>query len=119
MNNFLSERQLPSSLFWFSHKINRYEKKFLKNSVKRTKEKIILDWDNCTINIVDRLANGKTRLVIRTNTNRNSHYMGDKPVVLRYMLDIDVQDISGLYTEYYQVKIPAKDAQRHVLKSIT
>jgi len=119
MNNFLSERQLPSPLFWFSHKINRYEKKFLKNSVKRSKEIIILDWDNCTINIVGKLANGKTRLVLRTNTNRNSHYMGNKPIVLRYMLDIDVQYISDLYTEYYQVKIPAKDPHKNVPKSIT
>jgi hypothetical protein len=120
MNNFLSERQLPSSsLFWFSHKINRYEKKFLKSSVKRSKEIIILDWDNCTINIVGTLANGKTRLVIRTNTNRNSHYMGNKPIVLRYMLDIDVQYISDLASEYYQVRIPAKDSHKNILKSIT
>ena len=119
MNNFLSERQLPSPLFWFSHKINRYEKKFLKSSVKRFKEIIILDWDNCTINIVGKRDNGKTRLVLRTNTNRNSHYMGNKPIVLRYMLDIDVQNISDLYTEYYQVKIPAKDPHKNVPKSIT
>ena len=122
MNNFLSERQLPSSsLFWFSHNINRYEKKFLKSSVKRTKEIIILDWDNCTISNVGKLENGKTRLVIRTNTNRNSHYMGNKPINLRYMLDIDVQQISDLYTEYYKVNIPAKDPYPHkdIPKSIT
>ena len=118
MNNFLSESKLPSSLFWFSHKINKYEKKFLKSSVKRSKEIIILDWDNCTINIVGKLANGKTRLILRTNTNRNSHYMGNKPIVLRYMLDIDVQYISDLYTEYYQVNIHAKDPHKNVPKSI-
>lgn len=120
MYNFLSESKLPSSsLFWVTHKINRYEKKFFKNSVKRSKEIIILDWDNCTINIVGKLANGKTRLVLRTNTNRNSHYMGNKPVVLRYMLDIDVEYISDLYTEYYQINIPAKDPHKNVQKSIT
>ena len=44
--------------------------------------------------------------------------MGDKPIVLRYMLDIDVQYISDLYTEYYQVNIPAKDPHKNVPKSI-
>lgn len=45
--------------------------------------------------------------------------MGNKPIVLRYMLDIDVQYISDLYTEYYQVNIPAKDPHKNVPKSIT
>ena len=116
---FTSSSSSSSLLFWFSHKINRYVKKFLNNSVKRTKENIILDWDNCTINIAGKLANEKTRLVLRTNTNRNSHYMGNKPIVIRYMLDIDVQDISDLYTEYYKVNIPAKDPHKTVSKSIT
>ena len=42
--------------------------------------------------------------------------MGNKPIVLRYMLDIDVQNISDLYTEYYQVKIPAKDPPQKCTK---
>jgi hypothetical protein len=126
IDNSLNKRELftsaspsSSSLFWFSHKINRYKKKFLKSSVKRTKEIIILDWDNCTINIVSKLTNGKTRLVIRTNTNRNSHYMGNKPISLRYMLDIDVQQISDLHSEYYKVNMAAKDPHKIVSNSIT
>src|SRR5215204_3864846 len=118
MNNFLSERQLQSSsLFWFSHKINRYDKKFLKSSVKRSKEIIILDWDNCTINIVGTLANGKTRLVIRTNTNKKkiSYYIVNKPILLRYILNIYFQYISVLASEYYQVRIPAKDPHKNIL----
>ena len=64
MYNFLIGSQLASSLFWFSHKINRYEKKFLKSSVKRSKEIIIFDWDNCTITIVGKIANGKQDLFL-------------------------------------------------------
>src|SRR5215203_4553002 len=70
------------------------EKKYLKKSVKRKEKKITLDWDNCTVNLVGRLGNGKTRLVLRTRTNRNSSYMGNKPVRLRFMLGIDISHLS-------------------------
>jgi hypothetical protein len=111
----LSNRQQPL-LFWFSHEINIYEKKYLKKSVKRKeRKKIILDWDNCTVNLVGRLANGKTRLVLRTRTNRNSSYMGDKPIRLRFMLGIDICDLSEIRTECYQLSKSAK----HLPKSIT
>ncbi len=111
----MSNREQPS-LFWFSHEINIYEKKYLKKSVKRKeRQKIILDWDNCTVNLVGRLANGKTRLVLRTRTNRNSSYMGDKPIRLRFMLGIDISNLSEIRTRYYQLTKSAK----HLPKSIT
>jgi hypothetical protein len=103
-------------LFWFSHQINIYEKKYLKKSVKRKKRKIILDWDNCTVNLVGRLANRKTRLVLRTGTNRNSSYMGDKPIKLRFMLGIDISHLSEIRTEPYQLSKSAKDLPHSIAK---
>ena len=112
----MSTRQQPS-LFWFSHEINIYEKKSLKKSVKRKqRNKIILDWDNCTVNLVGRMANGKTRLVLRTRTNRNSSYMGGKPIRLRFMLGIDISNISEIRTKRYQLSKSAKHSPKSIAK---
>jgi phosphopantetheine adenylyltransferase len=111
----LSNRQ-QQSLFWFSHEINIYEKKYLKKSVKRKEKKIILDWDNCSVNLVGRLANGKTRLVLRTRTNRNSSYMGDKPIRLRFMLGIDISHLSDIHIEFYQLSKSAKNLPKSIAK---
>lgn len=49
-----------------------------------------MDWDNCMVDIAsnDRDGNHIT-LIIRSKTLRNSQYMGNIPVLLRYMLAVD------------------------------
>lgn len=84
-------------LFWFSHFTQEYEvvkkitgkRKFL---IMENRPVIKLDWDNCTISIAGiSLQTGLARFFVRSSTNRNSDYMGDIPVKLRFMLGIDVE----------------------------
>lgn len=91
--------------FWFSHRINRYDirETGMSRRVVWTDQMIVVDWDNCSLNVVGKLENGKTRIVLRSKTHRNSQYMGDKPIELSYMLGIDVSNISDVYEESYQV----------------
>jgi hypothetical protein len=91
--------------FWFSHKINRYDivERGGSRRVVWTDQVVVVDWDNCSLNVVGKLEDGKTRIVLRSKTSRNSEYMGDKPVELNYMLGIDVSNISEVYEEPYQV----------------
>ena len=91
--------------FWFSHRINRYDirETGLSRKVVWTDQMIVVDWDNCSLNVVGKLENGKTRIVLRSKTHRNSHYMGNKPIELNYMLGIDVSNISDVYEELYHV----------------
>jgi hypothetical protein len=83
-------------LFWFSHFTKEYEvvKKFTGKKeflIMEDKPLIKLDWDNCTINIARVFPEtGLVRFVVRSSTNRNSDYMGNIPVKLRFMLGIDV-----------------------------
>jgi hypothetical protein len=92
-------------LFWFSQFTIEYEVQSDGKSKKfglKTKEPLIkLDWDNCTVEIAERLANGNVRFMIRSKTNRNSDYMGGIPVQLRFMIMIDVEPstISEPHTE--------------------
>ncbi|MGI0037935.1 MAG: hypothetical protein ACRD99_06225 [Nitrososphaera sp.] len=85
-----------NDLFWFSHFTKEYEvvkkltgkKKFL---IIEDKPAIKLEWDNCTISIARMLPEtGLLRFVVRSNTNRNSDYMGNIPVKLRFMFGIDL-----------------------------
>ncbi len=71
---------------------------------------VIVDWDNCSLTVVGKLEDGKTRIVLRSKTSRNSEYMGDKPVELYYMLGIDVSNISEVYEEPYKVSNVRKDS---------
>jgi hypothetical protein len=91
--------------FWFSHRTKRYEilEKDVSRRVQWTDQTIVVDWDNCSLNVVGKLENGKTRIVLRSKTQINSKYMGNKPVDLSYMLGIDVSNISDVYEESYQV----------------
>jgi hypothetical protein len=87
---------LADKLVWFSYKERRYEagsydsnRRFFR--WKGDDEQLVMwDWDNCWIDIAKPLDDGKIRLVVRSKTNRNSEYMGNKPVELRYMMGIDV-----------------------------
>ena len=53
------------------------------------------------------------RIVIGSKTNRNSRYMGNRPVGLRYRLEIAVSNISVPKVELYTLK----NTRRKDLKS--
>ncbi len=84
----------------------------------RTDRKIKLDWDNCTVEPAEVLANGKVRFVIRSKTNRNSDYMGSIPVQLRYMLGVDINpnEIEEPQTE--RNYSPAASQRRNLPQSV-
>lgn len=91
-------------LLWFTHVTTEYEVRggSHKEFVWMTESpKIKLDWDNCTVDVAGMLPDGSARFVIRSSSNRNSDYMGDIPVKLRYMLalDVDPSTISEPRTE--------------------
>ena len=92
---------------WFSHRENKYE---IKNKYFSRKKKFswtdkeeIWDWDYCTVGLA-RTLNNKLIVVVRSKTNKNSQYMGNKPVELRYMLGFEVTDVSEPTTELYTAR---------------
>lgn len=98
---------MSSEEVWFSHREYKYEvkekwlilgKKFLLTDKKQT-----WDWDSCTVGIARALDN-RLIVVVRSKTNKNSSYMGDKPVELRYMLGFEVTGISEPETEAYTAR---------------
>jgi hypothetical protein len=91
--------------FWFSQKMNKYDvvERGGSRKVEWRDQLVVVDWDNCSLNVVGKLDDGKIRIVLRSKTSRNSEYMGDKPVELYYMLGIDVSNISEIYEEPYKV----------------
>ncbi len=95
-----------SHTFWFTHKVNRYETVKIspgKTTLKKTSEIVMLDWDNCTLDVVGRLPDGKTRIVFRSKSKKISKYMGDKPVGIRYMLGVDITKASLPKIEQYEL----------------
>lgn len=82
---------------WFSYWTTEY---IVKQGIKRRviewlegKPPIRMDWDNCTIDILGKGTSVK--LAIRSKTLRNSKYMGNIPVQLRYMLEVKV-DVNSI-----------------------
>jgi len=92
---------------WFSHRENKYEiKKRLFSRKKKfswTDKKEIWDWDYCTVGLARTLDN-RLIVVVRSKTNKNSNYMGNKPVELRYMLGFEVTSVSKPKTELYTAR---------------
>jgi hypothetical protein len=105
----LSEGRQPNrqQLVWFSHLEKEYQvvdlglKRIFQ--WKEDQPPKMWDWDNCTVNRAKVLAEGKVRVVIRSKTNRHSDYMGHIPVQLRYMLGIDIKQVSDPYIEDYRL----------------
>ena len=92
--------------FWFTHKVNRYETIEIspgKKTLKKTPEIVKLDWDNCTLDVVGQLPDGKTRIVFCSKSKKISKYMGDKPVGIRYMLGVDITKTSLPKIEQYEL----------------
>jgi hypothetical protein len=101
------ESRQPHELVWFSHLEKEFQvvnigfKKFVQ--WKEEEPPKMWDWDNCMVSRAKALSDGKVRIVIRSKTNRNSDYMGNIPVELRYMLGIDIASISEPYSEAYEL----------------
>jgi hypothetical protein len=90
---------LSQEAFWFSHREEIWD---IKNGkFLWTREKRVWDWDNCTFGLV-RTRKNELRIIVRSEFEIPSSYMGKKPVTLRYMLGFDVKQVSepefGPYT---------------------
>jgi hypothetical protein len=97
---------VPVETFWFSHKARRYQiehEEFENIFTWKSNNQVMWDWDRCTISYGRLLKNGKIRFVVRSRTNRNSKYIGDKPVSLRFMLAIDAASVQEPWEEEYSV----------------
>jgi hypothetical protein len=95
-----------AELFWFSHRARRYEIEhsgFENIFTWKNNNLVMWDWDRCTINVGKLLKNGKIRFVIRSKTNRNSEFIGNKPVNLRFMLAIDAGSVQEPWEEEYSI----------------
>jgi hypothetical protein len=99
---------VPASaeLFWFSHKARRYQIEhsgFENIFTWKSNNQVMWDWDRCTISAGRLLKNGKIRFVIRSKTNRNSEYIGSKPVSVRFMLAIDASSVQEPWEEQHSI----------------
>ena len=107
--------------FWFSHKEKKYEVQSTSFDTlfrwKDEEEPVMWDWDNCRIGVAKELDEvGKIRLVIRSQTNRNSTYLGNKPVQLRYMMGIDVSKDGLLEPPWEQENYQVTSEREHLQK---
>lgn len=86
---------------WFSHREKIY--KVTNGRFIWTDKDQIWDWDHCTTGLVRTLEN-KLIVVVRSSTNKNSRFMGNKPVELRFMLGFQVNGFSEPRTESYTAR---------------
>lgn len=101
---------------WFSHWTKEYRtRQGAKGMVFEWLEdrpEIKMDWDNCTVGIVGHPAGaGMARFVVRSQTSKNSQYMGNIPVRLRFMftLDADARTIAPPVLERnYRIASPLR-----------
>jgi hypothetical protein len=68
-----------------------------------TDKEDIWDFDHCTIGIARTLDNELIG-VVRSSTNKNSNYMGDKPVELRFMLGFPINKVTEPASELYTAR---------------
>jgi hypothetical protein len=101
MNFQIEVRKMNTEKIWFSHRERKWDTTNGTFSWTDTKE--IWDWDNCTIGIV-RTPNEGVAIVVRSKTNKNSQYMGNKPVELRFMLGFTIHKISEPQIEQYTAR---------------
>lgn len=105
-HSFLGLTSLSPNKIWFSHRENRWEvvEGPEKPRFHLTPKKEIWDLDSCTIGLARTLGENKLRVVVRSKTNKNSKYMGNKPVELRFMLGFDVSIVSEPKAESYTAR---------------
>jgi len=111
--------------FWFSHQTTKYEiigsygdsdafdPEYIIKKVRKTNEKIKLDWNDCTLDVIGKLKDEKDenkeklKIVLRSNSTKKSVYMGEsdspKDIRIRYMLGIDVANVSDIMIEDYKL----------------
>lgn len=99
---------MPEPQLWFSHRENRFavKKRWIiagKPQFSWTNSVETWDWDHCTVSLARTLDN-RLLAVVRSSTNRNSRYMGDKPVELRFMLGFEVKTLTPPKSETYTAR---------------
>ncbi|MFZ3170316.1 MAG: hypothetical protein WA130_22105 [Candidatus Methanoperedens sp.] len=92
---------------WFSHREKKWE--VIDGKFSWTDKEDIWDFDYCTVGIARTLEN-ELICVVRSRTDKNSSYMGNKPVELRFMLGFPINKVTEPATELYTArkKIPDK-----------
>jgi hypothetical protein len=92
---------------WFSHREKKWE--VIDGKFSWTDKEDIWDFDYCTVGIARTLENELIG-VVRSRTDKNSGYMGDKPVELRFMLGFPINRVKEPATELYTARknIPEK-----------
>lgn len=100
---------MPIKDVCFSHRENRYDVK--QGKFNWTDKIEIWDWDHCNVGLARTLDN-KLLVVVRSKTNKNSRYMGNKPVELRYMLGFELNKVSGPISEIYTAWENRKSQER-------
>lgn len=118
LNNAKVSRE---NYLWFSHREKKYEVQSISFDTlfrwKDEEEPIMWDWDNCRIGTAKELEEeGKIRLVVRSQTNRNSTYLGNKPAQLRYMMGIDVSKDGLLEPPWEQENYQVTSEREHLQK---
>lgn len=86
---------------WFSHREKKWEVKDGKFSWTDKEE--IWDFDQCTIGFARTLDNELIG-VVRSRTDKNSSYMGEKPVKLRFMLGFPINKVTRPTAELYTAR---------------
>ncbi len=81
---------------WFSHGEEIYEVKkggFLKKGgFAWTGKTKIWNWDNCTVGLA-KPTSDRTLIIVRSVANKNSKFMGDRPVKVSFMLGFEIKRI--------------------------
>ena len=92
---------------WFSHREKKWE--VTNGKFSWTDKEDIWDFDHCTVGIA-RTLEKELIGVVRSRTDKNSTFMGDKPVELRFMLGFPINKVTEPATELYTArkKIPDK-----------
>ncbi len=75
---------------WFSHREYIYQTE--KGRFLWTKRSKIWNWANCAVDAV-KTSDGRVLVVVRSKSYKNSTRMGDKIVIIRYMLGFEVRKI--------------------------
>ncbi len=128
--------------FWFTHETTKYEiigtddhsdrfsSSTILKKVNKTNQSIRLDWNDCTLDIIGKFKDKKDgnkeklRIALRSKSTKKSEYMGNlkegaKTVELRYMLGINVFDISKILVEDYQLSEDNYIIREHIEENLS
>ncbi len=84
-------------MIWFAHRKviyttehGRFE--WTRPTREQGKNWKVWNWDNCTVSLA-KPSPDRTLVVVRSSANKNSRYMGDRPVRIRFMLGFEVKEV--------------------------